>query len=171
MPSWTDPSRPLGDSAWAFPSASRWPAEDLIAVGADLAPETLISAYRRGLFPMSVSENLLGWWSPDPRGVLPLDSLRVTRSMRRSARRFDVRLDTAFERVLRGCANPLRERGWITEDFIAAYTKLHELGWAHSVEAFDRDGTLAGGLYGVRIGDSSPASRCSTSSATRPRLR
>src|SRR3954470_9170589 len=94
---------------------------------------------------------VIGWWSPDPRGILPLDGLRVTRSLRQSAKRFEVRVDTCFEGVMRGCADPSREDGWITEPFIAAYTRLHELGWAHSVEVFDRAGELAGGLYGVRI--------------------
>jgi leucyl/phenylalanyl-tRNA--protein transferase len=94
---------------------------------------------------------VVGWWSPDPRGILPLDSLRVTRSMRQSARRFDIRVDTCFADVIRACADPSREDGWITADFIAAYERLHELGWAHSVEVFDREGVLAGGLYGVRI--------------------
>jgi leucyl/phenylalanyl-tRNA--protein transferase len=83
---------------------------------------------------------------------MPLDGLRVTRSMRQSARRFDVRVDTCFADVIRACADPSREDGWITSDFIAAYQRLHELGWAHSVEVFDRDGALAGGLYGVRVG-------------------
>jgi len=96
-------------------------------------------------------EPLLGWWSPEPRGVMPLDGLRIARSLRQSAKRYDVRVDTAFGEVIRQCANPSRESGWITPEFIAAYTRLHELGWAHSVEAFDRDGRLAGGLYGVRI--------------------
>jgi leucyl/phenylalanyl-tRNA--protein transferase len=94
---------------------------------------------------------VLGWWSPDPRGILPLDRLRVTRSMRQSAKRYEIRVDTCFGRVIRGCADPSREGGWISEHFITAYTRLHELGWAHSVEVFDRDGQLAGGLYGVRI--------------------
>ena len=94
---------------------------------------------------------LLAWWSPDPRGILPLDRLRVTRSLHQSRKRFDVRVDTCFERVMRGCADPSREDGWITEPFIASYTRLHELGWAHSIEVFDRTGELAGGLYGVRV--------------------
>ena len=94
---------------------------------------------------------LLAWWSPDPRGILPLDRLRVTRSMRQSAKRYEVRVDTCFEDVIRGCADPSRDDGWIDDEFIAAYTRLHALGWAHSVEVFDRDGQLAGGLYGVRI--------------------
>src|SRR5207247_7199009 len=75
----------------------------------------------------------------------------VTRSMQRSAKRYLVRVDTCFERVIRACGDPSREHGWITEEFIAAYMKLHQLGWAHSVEVFDADGVLAGGLYGVRV--------------------
>jgi len=129
------------------------PESDLVTIGGDLLPSTLIHAYRRGIFPMEVTglPGVVGWWSPDPRGILPLDSLRVTRSMRQSARRFDIRVDTCFADVIRACADPSREDGWITADFIAAYERLHELGWAHSVEVFDRDGVLAGGLYGVRI--------------------
>jgi leucyl/phenylalanyl-tRNA--protein transferase len=129
------------------------PESDLVTIGGDLLPSTLIHAYRHGIFPMEVTglPGVVGWWSPDPRGILPLDSLRVTRSMRQSARRFDIRVDTCFADVIRACADPSREDGWITADFIAAYERLHELGWAHSVEVFDRDGVLAGGLYGVRI--------------------
>lgn len=102
---------------------------------------------------MGISElaGLLGWWSPNPRGILPLDGLRVTRSMRQSAKRFDVRVDTCFTQVMQGCADPSREGGWITDEIVEAYTRLHELGWAHSIEVFDRGGRLAGGLYGVRI--------------------
>ena len=101
---------------------------------------------------MGVSEiGLLGWFSPNPRGILPLDGLRVTRSMRQSAKRFEVRVDTCFTQVIRGCADPSREGGWITDDFIDSYTRLHELGWAHSIEVFDRSGRLAGGLYGLSI--------------------
>ena len=91
------------------------------------------------------------WWSPDPRGIVPLDGLRVTRSMRQSAKRYDVRIDTCFLDVIRGCANPSRDNGWITGEYIDAYHTLHQFGWAHSVEVFDRQGQLAGGLYGVRI--------------------
>lgn len=97
-------------------------------------------------------EPLLGWWSPDPRGILPLDSLRISKSLRQSARRFAIRVDTSFTDVMRACADPARPKGWITEEFIEAYTRLNRLGWAHSVEAFDRSGQLAGGLYGVKIG-------------------
>ena len=130
------------------------PEGDLVTIGGDLEPATLINAYRRGIFPMEVTQlpGVLAWWSPDPRGIVPLDALRVTRSMRQSARRYDIKVDTCFERVVRGCADPSRDDGWITDAFVTAYTRLHELGWAHSVEVFDREGQLAGGLYGVRIG-------------------
>ncbi len=153
MTEWRTTPTAVGDTPWHFPPPSEWPEDDLVAVGADLEPATLISAYRQGLFPMEIRPpRALAWWSPNPRGVLPLDGLRVTRSMRQSARRFDVRVDTRFADVIRGCANPAREGSWIDEAFIAAYIRLHTMGWAHSVEVFDRDGTLAGGLYGVRIG-------------------
>lgn len=130
-----------------------WPDADLVAAGGDLEPSTVIDAYRRGLFPMMVDapDPVLAWWSPDPRGIFPLEGLRVTRSMRQSARKYDVRVDTSFDAVMRGCADPARPSGWITDEFLAAYRRLHELGWAHSVEVYDRDGALAGGLYGVKV--------------------
>jgi leucyl/phenylalanyl-tRNA--protein transferase len=100
---------------------------------------------------MHLSTGELAWWSPDPRGVLPLGGLRVTRSLAKSARRFDVTIDRAFGDVMRECSDARRESGWITEEFIATYTRLHELGWAHSVEVW-REGLLVGGLYGIEIG-------------------
>jgi len=150
---WQTRPQPVGPTRWAFPPPSEWPDQDLLILGGDLAPPTLITAYRQGIFPMIVEtpEPLLGWWSPEPRGIVPLDKLRVTRSLRQSAKRYEVRVDTCFEEVIRECANPSRESGWITPDFIRAYTTLHRLGWAHSVEVFDREGRLAGGLYGVRV--------------------
>ena len=153
MTDWATKPEPVGDSRWRLPLPSQLPDRDLVGVGADLQPSTVVNAYRRGIFPMEVTglPGVLGWWSPDPRGILPLDRLRVTRSTRQSVKRFEVRVDTCFARVVRGCADPSREDGWINERFITAYTRLHELGWAHSVEVFDRDGELAGGLYGVRV--------------------
>jgi leucyl/phenylalanyl-tRNA--protein transferase len=153
MTNWLSRPEPVGTTRWAFPPPSMWPEGDLIAIGGDLEPPTLVAAYRAGLFPMVVEapERVLAWWSPDPHGILPLDNLRVTRSLRQSAKRFDVRVDTCFGEVIRRCADPSREKAWITDDFVAAYTRLHELGWAHSVEVFDRAGQLAGGLYGVRV--------------------
>jgi leucyl/phenylalanyl-tRNA---protein transferase len=153
MTSWEAAPQPVGKSRWRLPPPSEWPDGDLLALGADLEPATVIDAYRRGMFPMGVGElsDRLGWWSPNPRGILPLDGLRVTRSMRKSAKRFEIRVDTCFTRVMRACADPSRGGSWITEDFIEGYTRLHELGWAHSVEVFDRRSELVGGLYGLRI--------------------
>jgi leucyl/phenylalanyl-tRNA---protein transferase len=150
---WRTQPEPLAASRWAFPPPSMWPDDDVIAAGGDLAPATIISAYQQGIFPMIVEAPapVLAWWSPDPRGILPLDGLRVPRSLRQSAKRYEIRIDTCFEEVMRACADPSRESGWITEEFITAYVALHRLGYAHSVEAFDREGRLAGGLYGVRI--------------------
>jgi leucyl/phenylalanyl-tRNA--protein transferase len=130
-----------------------WPDQDVIAAGGDLEPPTLIAAYRDGLFPMTLEElgGAIAWWSPDPRGILPLDQLRVTRSLRQSAKRYEVRIDTCFADVIRACGDPSRESGWITPAFVEAYSELHRLGWAHSVEVFDGGGSLAGGLYGVRV--------------------
>lgn len=137
---------------WSFPDAGRWEDDDLVALGADLEPGTVLAAYRRGLFPMQVGEgDPMGWWSPVHRGVLPLDGLRVSRSLRRSARDLEVRIDSAFEEVMAACADPRREGGWITEQFRDTYGELHRLGWAHSVETW-RDGELVGGLYGVAVG-------------------
>ena len=135
---------------WQFPSPSRADAHGLVAVGADLEPGTLLAAYRHGLFPMPFGRRKVGWWSPDPRGVLPLDGLKVSRSLRKSCPRFDVRFDTSFDTVMRRCGDPTRPNGWINDQFVEAYTRLHELGWAHSVETW-LDGELVGGLYGVRV--------------------
>jgi len=146
----------LGESVWEFPDKTRWPRHDVVGRGADLAPETLIYAYRHGVFPMVSNENIgtdsdLLWWSPQMRAIIPLDGLKVSRTMRRSAKKFEIRVDTQFENVMRNCAAPHRDNGWITEEFIDAYVKLHHLGWAHSIEVIDESGLLAGGLYGVRI--------------------
>ncbi|PZS17481.1 MAG: leucyl/phenylalanyl-tRNA--protein transferase [Acidimicrobiales bacterium] len=152
-------------SAWGFhvPLVGPGPSEpDLVGVGADLQPGTLLAAYRSGVFPMPVPDPLggsaLAWWSPDPRAVLPLDGLRVARSLARSIRRFEVRVDTAFEAVVEACADSHRSGGWITAEVAEAYRHLHRLGWAHSVEAWaaapggpHRD-QLVGGLYGLAIG-------------------
>lgn len=140
----------FGDAAWL---AAFDPDEDLVAIGADLEPGTLLAAYRRGLFPMpsGTPGDPMYWFCPARRGVLFLDGIRVTRSLRRSRRDFEIRVDTAFEEVLDACADPRRPSGWIDDDIRTAYLRLHRLGWAHSVEAW-RDGRLAGGLYGVAVG-------------------
>ena len=136
---------------WEMPDPEVAGDGDLVGVGADLAPGTVLAAYRRGMFPMPV-DGRLAWWSPAQRAVLPLDGLRVTKSLRRSCARFELRLDTVFDRVMAECADPRRRGGWIDDGIRVAYTELHRLGWAHSVEAWTPDGELAGGLYGVCIG-------------------
>lgn len=136
-----------------MPPADSADETEIVGVGADLEPGTLLAAYRSGLFPMRVGRGgPIAWWSPDPRGVIPLDAFRQSRSLRRARHRFEVSIDAAFETVMRGCADPRRPHGWIDEDFVAAYTRLHALGWAHSVESYADDGTLAGGVYGVSVG-------------------
>jgi leucyl/phenylalanyl-tRNA--protein transferase len=144
-------------SRWSFPPATSADEHGVVGMGADLSPGTLLAAYRAGLFPMPVGRSRLtrrlAWWSPDPRGVLPLDGLRVPRSLRKACARFDVRVDTSFEAVVDACADPSRDGAWITAEIRNAYVMLHRLGWAHSVEAWSLDdGRLAGGLYGVAIG-------------------
>ncbi|MEZ5223096.1 MAG: leucyl/phenylalanyl-tRNA--protein transferase [Ilumatobacteraceae bacterium] len=135
---------------WRLPDPDGADRHGLCAVGADLEPGTLLAAYRHGLFPMPVRKKLVGWWSPDPRGILPLDALRVSRSLRKSCARFEIRFDTRFRDVMQACGDPRRPHGWINAAFVDAYERLFDLGWVHTVEAY-RDGELVGGLYGVRI--------------------
>lgn len=134
--------------------ASAPPGDDLIAIGADLAPGTLLEAYRNGLFPMPIDparrRSKIAWYSPDPRGVMPLDGMRVSRSLRRSAKRYRVTMNQDFAGVIRACADPSRPGYWITDEIIDAYERMFELGWAHSVEVW-ADDDLVGGLYGLRI--------------------
>ncbi len=141
-------------TGWSFGDPAVWdPEDDLVGVGADLEPGTVLTAYRSGVFPMPLGRprDPMAWWSPARRGVLPLDRLVVSRSLRRSIRDFEIRVDTAFDEVLAACSNPRRPGGWIDERIRTAYQTLHDLGWVHSVEAW-RDGRLEGGLYGVAIG-------------------
>jgi leucyl/phenylalanyl-tRNA--protein transferase len=138
---------------WQFPPATEADEHGVVGVGADLEPGTLLAAYRNGMFPMPIpGRRRLAWWSPDPRGVLPLDRLVVSRSLRRSVRRYEVTVDVAFADVVRACAAPDRDGGWITAEIEDAYVELHRLGWAHSVETWDAEhGELVGGLYGVKV--------------------
>ena len=145
---------PPPPTTWDFPIEQVPAGEDLVGVGADLEISTLYAAYTLGVFPMGIGEHggpPIGWWSPDPRGVLRLGDLRVPRSLRKSMSHFDMRIDTAFDAVVAGCADPRREGRWITPEVARAYAALHEAGWAHSVETW-QDGRLVGGLYGVAIG-------------------
>ncbi|HJQ76164.1 MAG TPA: leucyl/phenylalanyl-tRNA--protein transferase [Acidimicrobiia bacterium] len=125
---------------------------DVVAVGGDLAPGTILQAYRMGMFPMDLPDGHLGWWSPVDRAIIPLHGLRVTRSLRQSTRRYFVTVDEDFRSVINWCADVDRPNGWLTDEFVEAYVRLHDLGWAHSVEVWDYEHDLVGGLYGVAIG-------------------
>ncbi|HEV7147488.1 MAG TPA: leucyl/phenylalanyl-tRNA--protein transferase [Pedococcus sp.] len=149
----TEPVEPLPTS-WDFDLTEVEPGEDLVGVGGDLRAGTLVAAYRSGVFPMGLGElgaRPLGWWSPDPRGVLLPGGVHASRSLRKSLRGFEMRVDTAFRAVLEACADPAREGRWITTEIAEAYIELHALGWAHSIETW-QDGELVGGLYGVNVG-------------------
>ena len=137
-------------SRWAFPPPAEAPARAPLGMGADLEPGTLLAAYRSGVFPWPDDAGRLLWWSPDPRAVLPLHAFHVSRSLRRARPRFTTTRDVAFADVMHGCATS-HGPTWITPGMFAAYVRLHELGWAHSVEAW-REGALVGGVYGVAVG-------------------
>ena len=137
---------------WALPAPEAAHPNEVCGVGADLEPGTLLAAYRGGLFPMRLGAGgPIGWWSPDPRGVIPLDGMHVSRSLAKHRRRFEITVDKAFGDVMLACGDPSRPHGWIDDTFVQAYCRLYELGWAHSIEAW-RDGRLVGGVYGVGIG-------------------
>lgn len=136
---------------WIFPDPLE-AEDDIVAVGADLEPATVLSAYEQGIFPMPLSNfDEMSWWSPARRGVLPLDGLLVSRSLRQSARRYRVTIDEAYDEVVAGCADESRPGAWIDDAIVAAYRRLHDLGYVHSVEVWHGD-DLVGGLYGVAIG-------------------
>lgn len=142
----------LTDSLW-FPNPGQARSDGLVAIGGDLSIDRLLLAYRTGVFPWTVRP--LTWWSPDPRGILEFAHVHISRSLARTLRqeRYEITFDRDFRRVIESCARaPRREsRSWITQEFIRAYTALHEAGHAHSVEAW-QDGRLVGGVYGVAVG-------------------
>jgi len=141
----------------SFPPVGRALREPdgLLAAGGDLSPERLLAAYRRGIFPWYSPGQPILWWSPDPRAVLDPEDFRQSRSLGKAIRNrgFETRLDSGFAAVMAACgSSSVRPQGtWISPAMIAAYTRLHDLGYAHSVETW-RDGQLVGGLYGVAFG-------------------
>ncbi len=139
-----------------FPPVEEAEPDGLVAIGGDLSPERLLQAYSGGIFPWFSEEGDVFWYSPDPRMILRPEGLRVSSSLQRVLRsgKFGVRMDTAFEEVIRACAaapRPGQDGTWISPDFIEAYIAIHGKGFAHSVEVYQGD-TLAGGLYGVSLG-------------------
>jgi leucyl/phenylalanyl-tRNA--protein transferase len=148
-----------GPSRWRFPDPATAGEDGLVGVGADLEPATLLDAYRQGIFPWPHPGAPLPWFSPDPRGVIPLDGVAVARSLRVRLRRcgWETTVDRAFAAVIDACADRPRPGGvrgegtWITPPMRTAYRRLHELGHAHSLEVWDGD-ELVGGLYGIGVG-------------------
>ena len=145
--------QPPTECRWQFLPQAEWPDDEVVAIGADLEPDTVLFAYAHGMFPMYVDKKsrMLGWWSPLERGVIPLDGFRITRSLRSSAQQFVCTINVAFTRVMQECATARTDGNWINQEFIDAYTHLHQLGHAHSVEVWNKKGELVGGLYGLRI--------------------
>ena len=137
-----------------FPDPRRAPADGPLAWGGDLGVDTLVEAYREGIFPWPTDHGPLWWWSPDPRAVIPPGGLHVSRSLRRTLRRSALHTssDRAFADVVDGCADRPGEGTWITTAMRRAYADLHARGAAHSIEVWDDAGDLVGGLYGVAIG-------------------
>jgi leucyl/phenylalanyl-tRNA---protein transferase len=138
-----------------FGPPQEWPDQDLIAFSDVIDPALVLDAYRSGVFPMPLAEagfEHTGWWSPTQRGVLPVDGMRVTRSLRKAAKHYTTTVDAAFAEVLAACADPARPFGWIDASIRTVYTELHTAGFCHSVETWDGSGRLVGGLYGLSLG-------------------
>lgn len=154
MITWLDPD----DPSLTFPPVNQAFTEPpgLLAAGGDLRPERLLNAYQRGIFPWYETGQPILWWSPNPRAVLIPGNINLSRSLTKTLRNkpYFFSFDTSFAEVIRACAAPTAERTrtWITPEMEAAYCRLHKLGYAHSVEVWDNDESLIGGLYGVAIG-------------------
>ena len=130
--------------------------DGLLAVGGNLKPETLLQAYSQGIFPWYSDDQPVLWWSPNPRCVLYPEKLKISRSLRKTLNKniYEIRVDTAFSDVMQACAAPRKDEAgtWIDNDMLNAYSKLHELGYAHSIECWNNN-QLVGGLYGIKMGD------------------
>ncbi len=153
MTSHTAPPRPPGASRWILPAPESADEHGVIGVGADLHPATLVEAYRNGIFPWPHDDLPLPWFSPDPRGVVDVHALHVSRSLRRTLRRsgWTTTVDRDFAGVVSACRHRPGEGTWITDEMVEAYVALHRLGWAHSLEVWDGD-DLVGGVYGLLVG-------------------
>ena len=145
---------PLEASVWDFPTLEQMPQDDLVILGADLKPETVIDSYQHGIFPMHIevaNKRQIGWWSPQQRGILPLNKINISKSLQKSMKKFHVSFDQAFDQVIDGCGDDKRPQGWINKEIKIAYKKLFELGYVHSVEVWNKNDELVGGLYGVEV--------------------
>jgi leucyl/phenylalanyl-tRNA--protein transferase len=145
---------PLEASVWDFPTLEQMPQDDLVILGADLKPETVIDSYTHGIFPMHIdvsNKQQIGWWSPQQRGILPLNKINISKSLQKSMKKFQVSFDQAFDQVIDGCGDDKRPQGWINKEIKIAYKKLFELGYVHSVEVWNKKDELVGGLYGVEV--------------------
>lgn len=134
-----------------FGRPSEWPSRDLIGYSEEFDAPLALEAYRCGVFPMPLDADAMGWWSPMQRGLLPVAEVHVTRSLRKSARRYITTVDADFQAVVDACADPRRPDGWIDERVRDVYGQLHDVGWVHSVEVWDEEGALVGGLYGLHV--------------------
>lgn len=139
----------MHDGPFGDPAA--WPDQDLVAVSEHFDAALTLEAYASGVFPMPVERDLMGWWSPMDRAVIPEGRLRVRRSLRKTARRYTTTADAAFADVIGRCADPAREGAWIDARIVEVYVALHHAGLAHSIEVWDDEGRLVGGLYGLHI--------------------
>ncbi|AZZ38572.1 leucyl/phenylalanyl-tRNA--protein transferase [Acidipropionibacterium jensenii] len=147
-------------TAELFGDPDQWPDQDLVAISEAFGPHLVLAALREGVFPMPIDDDevpaelrdAMGWWSPLMRANLPLDRVRVSSSLRKSARHYTTTVDRDFEAVIDRCADPSRPLGWIDDRIARAYLFLHDRGHAHSVETWDSEGRLVGGLYGVSLG-------------------
>ncbi len=142
----------LSSFSHTFPDPRFASKEGIVAYGGDLDPNRVLNAYKRGIFPWYNEGDPILWWSPDPRLVLYPDELKVSRSLKKSLKKFDVRIDTNFLGVIQNCRDLRKEEGtWILPEIVEVFSKLHEMGFAHSVEVY-REGELVGGLYGLSMG-------------------
>lgn len=145
--------RDVGQSRWEIPDPHRADLDGVVGVGADLHPTTLVAAYRNGVFPWPHEGMPLPWFCPDPRAVFDVEAVHVSRSLRRTLRRsgWASTVDAAFAEVVDACGEGRDDGTWITPEMTAAYQRLHDAGWAHSLEVWDGD-ELVGGIYGVLVG-------------------
>jgi len=138
-----------------FPNPSQATSDGIVAWGGDLNPSRLIKAYQNGIFPWYSKDDPIIWWSPDPRFIMELDDFKLSRSLKKSMKKFNYKFDTNFKEVIKKCASIKRNKQndtWINDEMIEAYSVLHDMGIAHSVETY-QDDKLIGGLYGVAVGE------------------